>query len=188
VKCVFCVEPYEKGYPLNVIPKTFTAQQWLQAGSGVCPRCYEFLKSPEIRRNSWVIRGPEMILANVEFLEDPLMTLLNPPKPPFRLYLTRQKRKHGWIRLIHNLALSQKRFPIAFEEDLIRVDLSQIQKMHVVASKLIDKGASKRDLIHGFTASKAAKLQLTREDFITVETFRGNPLWEVVVSFERKSK
>ena len=152
-RCVFCSESVDNGYPLKVIPRTFTAWQWLQAGSCICERCYNFLKTPAVRRNSWIIRGNEMTVDRIEFLEKPLQTLLNPPDPPFRLYLTKQRRKHGWIRLIHNPALNRSFFLIAFEEDLIRIDLHTATKMHKHALLLLEKGLSKKDLLHGVSAS-----------------------------------
>jgi len=185
-KCVFCVEHFENGYPLSVIPKTFTAQQWLQAGSGVCERCYTFLKTPEARRNSWIIKGEKMKWENAVLLDDPLSILLSPPAPPFRLYLTKQKRKHGWIRLIHNPALKRIKFPVAYEEDLFIVDVATIRHMHKIAASLMEKGASKKDLLYGFSAGKAIKLGVSPAEICAVQQFKGNRLWEVVVKFGRR--
>jgi len=135
VRCIFCGERFEEGYPPRLLGN-FTAQQWLQAGDGICPRCHGFLKTPEARRTSWLIRGPEMRVDLLEPLERPLETLLNPPETPFRLYLTRQRRKHGWIRLLRCPALSRRRFPVAFEEELIIVELERAWRMHRLCSEL----------------------------------------------------
>lgn len=93
--CVFCGS--ENAENLIVFPSTFTAYQFLQAGNKACPRCAEMFKDPKYRRNSWIIRkGKFKAIKNVPDF------LLNLPSPPFFLYLTKLKRKHGWIRAVQS--------------------------------------------------------------------------------------
>jgi hypothetical protein len=142
MRCIFCQESVEQGYPPE-LPGNFMSQQWLQAGNCICNRCYEFLKEPRTRKTCWLIKGPEMQIDLLEPIEKPLETLLNPPDPPFRLYLTKAKRKHGWIRLIKNPAMSRGRFPVSFEESLIWVNLEEAKRMHVEAVNLRERGVRK---------------------------------------------
>jgi len=184
MRCIFCGERYEQGYA-NKLPGNFMSHQWLQAGNGICERCYKFLKAPEARRNSWLIEGPEMRLELLQPLNNPLLTLLEPPEPPFRLYLTKQKRKHGWIRLLKNPALNREHFPIAFEEDIIWVDRAQAQGFSETVKSLREKGITKGALVRGLTAGEAQKIGLSPAEIREAHQNRGNPLWELVVRFER---
>jgi len=180
--CIFCGKFFKNGHP-NKLPENFMSHQFLQAGNGICSRCYAFLKSSEARRNSWIIRGPEMRVELIETLENPLGTLLNPPDTPFRLYLTRKKRKHGWIRLLLNPAMSRSLFWVAYEEDLILVDTEKANKFHGLVERLREKGVKKSSLKLGIPIGEIRRRGITFQEVTKVRQKIGNPLWEVVVSF-----
>lgn len=184
MRCIFCADRVEGGYPAE-LPGNFMSQQWLQAGDGICVRCHGFLKSAEVRRNSWIIRGFEMALDHLEPLKRPLETILDPPEPPFRLYLTRMKRKHGWIRLLHNPALSRICFPVSYEEDLIRVNIEKVGEHYTLVSSLMDRGVTKRSLREGLTPYEVKKRNITFQEVKEVEKNRRDPLWRLVVDFAR---
>jgi CRISPR type IV-associated protein Csf1 len=52
-------------------------------------------------------------------IDDVLGFLTAMPEPPFVLYLTLQKRKHGWIIAVQNPVLCKDKFVLVVDEDKI---------------------------------------------------------------------
>lgn len=175
--CIFCGRDIET-VPIK-LPKTFTAYQLLQAGSGGCVQCVEMLRDPKFRRNCWVLKDGVFTV-----LEDPLAALLRPPEPPFVMYLTKRKRKHGWIVAVQNPALSRARFFVGFEERKVLVEPRKLRCMVDFAAGLRGRGVPKKVLLNGFPlASVVRKYGLTRGETAKLARLQYNWLWRVCVAF-----
>jgi len=180
--CIFCGAILEADSKIVKFPETFTAYQFLQAGSGACSRCAEMFVDPKFRRNSWIIKGREFTV-----LEDPLGTLLNLPEPPFILYLTKGKRKHGWIRAVQNPVLSRDRFILVVDEDKVVFERDVFAGLNGFADQLLDRGVPKSVLLGGMPAASAVrKFSLSRGECGRLRELHHNSLWRICIGFKRR--
>ncbi|MEM3480659.1 MAG: hypothetical protein QXP84_07680 [Candidatus Korarchaeum sp.] len=142
-KCIFCGFRTERGFPKE-LPGTFTATAWLQAGDVICPSCYLLLKREEFRRKSWVASKEISFKTAKETLPD----ILNPPEPPFVIYITIQGKKHGWVQLNQvGVNYSRDRFFVGFEDSVILINRSLASRIHEIAKKAREKGAGKQEIL-----------------------------------------
>ena len=120
MSCVFFGAP---GVVPVVFPETFTAYQLLQAGDRACLRCHTMLTNGQYRRKCFCIK-------NGVFTEikDALAFLVAMPPPPYVLYLTKQKCKHGWIGAVQNPVLNVNRFILCVDEDRIMFDRAKFSE------------------------------------------------------------
>jgi len=176
--CIFCGAEAS----VNVVfPKTFTAYQFLQAGSKACLRCAEMFVDPKCRRNSWILRN-----GNLETVNDPLIFLVNLPDPPFCLYLTKKKRKHGWILAVQNPVLNRDRFILIVDEEKILFEREKFVEFEAFAHSLRKKGVPKKVLLGGMPLpSVKRKYDLSWEECSKLRGLQRNSLWRVVVEFEK---
>lgn len=181
MSCVFCgsTSSLEK----VVFPQTFTAYQLLQAGDQACKQCHAMFTDPKYRRNCWVTRK-----GNLEFIRDPLDFLLNLPEPPFLLYLTKGKRKHGWIRTVQNPVLSINRFVLSVDENTIYFDSKVYGELLGFCNGLFDRGVPKKVLLGGMPQpSIMRKYGLSWAEYYRLRELKGNQLWRVIVEFKRSN-
>jgi len=180
--CVFCGQRGEALRPIT-FSNSFTAYQFLQAGSGACPQCFKLFQNPKTRKTSWILHGED---GEIRELEHPLETLLNPPNPPFFIYLTKQKRKHGWIRVINYPALNRDKFIIAYEENRVLIDRQRLAKLVEFARRLRSRNIPVNILLSGNpSASQVRRFKLTREEIDELKTMRGDFQWEIAEKFSQ---
>ena len=172
--CIFCGR--ESDVIRVELPKTFTAYQYLQAGHGACKQCASMLKDERIRRSSWIWDRD-----GIKLISDPLSALLNPPDPPFRIYITKAKRKHGWIRVVNKVNHSRERFWVGFEEELLLTNRIQLKDMIDFARALREKGVLKAELTRGELRVKSFE-KVGWESQQKLKEFAGNLVWNMVVS------
>jgi hypothetical protein len=142
------------------------------------------LKDPVFRRNSWVIQG-----GSFEVVEDPVGFLLDPPQPPFLVYLTRTRRKHGWILAVRNRVLSRESFILVVDEEKFLFDRGRFTWMVRFAADLKARGVPRRVLLAGtVTASTARKYGLSRFEVEKLRLLKGNKLWGVAAFWIGKWK
>ncbi len=179
--CVFCGSGNAE--VAVAFPSTFTAYQFLQAGDKACPRCAEMLTDPKYRRNSWIIRdGKFEVITNVADF------LLNLPDPPFFLYLTKTRRKHGWIRAVQNPVLNKHRFFLVVDEDKILFDDRVYAELYAFCSDLYARGIPKAVMVGGMPEpSVMRRYRLTWGEAFKLRELQYNPLWRVVVEFKRRN-
>lgn len=174
--CVFCGAPASKKI---VFPDTFTAYQLLQAGDQACSRCAEMFKEAKFRRNCWVMQGTEW-----RKIDDVLGFLTAMPEPPFVLYLTLQKRKHGWIIAVQNPVLCKDKFVLVVDEDKILFERNRFNDFHAFSKALLNRGIPKGVLLCGMpNPSSLRKFGLTWQEAKKLEQLKGNMFWMVCVKF-----
>jgi len=175
-RCVVCGRE-TKGFKAS-FPETFTAYPLLEGGSIVCGRCWSMLKNGDLRRRSWLacIEGNKPA---VRFLsrQEALQVLLEPPQPPFAVYLTKTGKKQGFLLLANRVSTSRDLFYVALDDQLLLVDRKKLQRYVELARRAVEAGLRKGDLSEGCGVKAWEHEDLCRE----VEAVRGDPLWGLAV-------
>lgn len=178
--CVFCGSPHPQ--ERIIFPQTFTAYQFVQAGNKACSRCAEMFRDPKYRRNCWIIRN-----GTFEVIENRVDFLLNLPSPPFFLYLTKTKRKHGWIRAVQSPVLNTKRFILIVDEDKIMFDDKTYAHLHAFVKNLYARRIPKAVMVGGMPQpSMHRKYGLSWRESFRLRELQHDPLWRIVVEFKRR--
>lgn len=177
--CIFCGA---SGADVPVVfPSTFTAYQLLQAGNKMCTRCAEMFQDPKFRRNCWIMRNGVF-----EVIDYPLKFLLDLPEPPFILYFTKTKRKHGWVLAVQNPVLSTKRFILIVDEEKIMFDAKVYAELYAFYKNLFTRRISKFVMLGGMPQpSVHRKYGLSWEESFRLRELQHNPLWRFVVEFKK---
>ncbi len=182
--CVFCGVELTSNAKAIQFPTTFTAYQLLQAGNKACPQCAKMFSEPEYRRNCWILKDGKL-----KVIEHPLEFLLNLPEPPFLFYLTKTKRKHGWIRAVQNPVLGTKRFILVVDEDKIYFDAKVYAELYGFCKNLFARRISKAIMLGGMPKpSELQKNGLSWQEVFRLRALQHNPLWIIIVSFWRLSE
>jgi len=170
--CVLCGRETDKGHPVK-FSANFTAWSLLGAGNCICERCYTIVNDQTYRRKSWVATTD-----GIQFLtrKDVLPTLLDPPEPPFAIYVTKSGKKQGFLQLMNRVSTSRDTYYVAFEDSLIFVDRMKIKEMAEVAKEARKLKFTKSDLVN--PSVKRWEHEGLCEKILR---YRSNPLWEVVV-------
>jgi hypothetical protein len=184
--CIFCgaTEATEQ----VKFPDTFTAYQMLQAGDKACKRCFEMFKNPKFRRNNWFLANIDGIDIVTTFT-DALSFLQDMPKPPYMLYVTKQKRKHGWINAVQNPVLNTERFILCVDEEKIFFNRPKFNELIAFLNQLWGRGINKCTMLGGYpSVGIIRKFGLTREECQQLETLQGDRLWQFVVAFKKHAE
>ena len=195
--CVFCGAP---GVVPVVFPETFTAYQLLQAGDKACPRCAMMFTDAKFRRNCWFmidavwvkIEDPlafldyKLVALKLEMAADPEHRF---DSEPLILYLTKAKRKHGWIGAVQNPVLNVNRFILCVDEDRIMFDRAKfreyLQFLEVLWAAELPKGI----MLGGYPpAGIIRKYKLTREECQRLQLVQSDRLWRFVVAFKQRKE
>jgi hypothetical protein len=180
--CIFCGS--SDATEQVKFPDTFTAYQMLQAGSHACKRCHTMFTTGIYRRKCFIIK-------NGEFTEitDVLAFLQNMPQPPYTLYVTKQKRKHGWINAVQNPVLNTERFILCVDEEKIFFNRPKFNKLIAFLNQLWGRGIHKCTMLGGYpSVGIIRKFGLTREECQQLETLQGDRLWQFVVAFKKHAE
>jgi hypothetical protein len=139
-------------------------------------------KDAKFRRNCWIMaRGAFTVL------DDPLGALENLPEPPFLLYFTRQKRKHGWILAVQNPVLSKDRFILVVDEEKILFDRPKFEELRDLAKQMLERGVPRRALLGGMPwPSVIRKYGLTWPECLWLQRLQKEGLWRICVEFEKR--
>jgi hypothetical protein len=123
----------------------------------------------------------------VHIIEHPLEFLLNLPEPPFILYLTKSKRKHGWIRAVQNPVLGTKRFILVVDEDKIYFDAKAYGELYDFCKNLFARRIPKNVMLGGMPQPSILKKNgLTWKEAFKLRELQHNQLWRFVVEFKRR--
>lgn len=182
--CVVCGAYTTRGHRLRrAFSSSFTEyNRLLYWGDVVCPACAAALKTPELRRRSWLAT-----LSELRFLTrtEVYWAVLEPPEPPFALYATRTGKKQGWIVLGAMVAWSREAYPVSFDGELVWVERRAAHRLHRLLDRLEAAGAKARELLSGCEPRTwAADREACRE----LDEVRGSPLWRLLAWARPKTK
>lgn len=172
-RCIVCEQYTRNGHKID-FSNNFTSWNLLGDGDCICEYCYTLCRDQQYRRKSWVAT-PD----GIKFLkrEEVLPVLLDPPKIPFAIYITRSGKKQGFLHLRKRVNYSKERYYIAFEDELLFITRFELQRMVDVAKKARELKFPKTELINGVSITRWQYEDLCMQ----IEELRNNPVWEVVV-------
>ena len=172
--CIFCGQYSEHGHPAKLKTK-FTAYQYIQSGLIICPFCYEIYNNQEYRKNMWYASEHEY----KTFKRDAAKSiLLDPPDPPFVIYLTKTWKKQGWLTLMNKVNYDKDSFFVGFDYDVIFVYHDKLIKYIDLISMLLEKGVSKTELKTGQLKPRSLKkIDMDLELMKEVQILSGQALW-----------
>jgi hypothetical protein len=194
--CVFCGAP--TAVPV-VFPDTFTAYQLLQAGDNACARCHMLFTDPKFRRNCWFmidtvwakIDDPLafldyiLVALKLELAADPRFAL----EPLLILYLTKKKRKHGWILAVQNPVLNVNRFVLVVDEEKIMFERAKFNEYLKFSKRLLDTHAIPKSILLGGMPkpSDIKRYCLAWPDCFKLRSYQRDSLWRIIVEFSKRS-
>jgi len=178
-RCTICGEMVSNGLKPD-FGANFTAGEYLQAGECLCPDCAAAYRNQDFRRKMWVVNPA----AWREFKHaGARAVLLDPPEPPFAIYLTRTWKRQGWLLLVNRVNTSRESYVVAEDFRLVTVDRPRLRELSERADfYLREEGLSKTALISGrISVAQFRRLSEPREMKAEVEELARDPLWEVAV-------
>lgn len=143
-RCIFCGELTDKGFKPK-LGENFLDYPLMTSGDVICPHCMLLLKSSDFRRKSWVV-NPSSI--NFMKAKETLQFIINPPDPPFAIYVTFSGKKHGWIAMMkRGVSFSKNRFMVGNDGNLISISREEATLLVNLASELLTSGFKKSELL-----------------------------------------
>lgn len=172
--CVFCGESSECGFPAE-LKKTFTAYAYLQMGDIICPECYYVYTTQKYRLSMWVVSKDEFRFFKKAEAYDIVM---NPPSPPFGIYLTKTWKKQGWIVIMNKVNYTRDCFFVGLDYNVIFVNLELLQEYITLIKYLRKQKISKQELETGNLSVKSIeKIDMNLELMKQIQNYAGDPLW-----------
>lgn len=176
--CIVCGEESVKGYSVK-LPSTFTAYSFLQTGNNICERCYKFLRSTQdYRRNSWLWHDDEIFFFKSR--SEILKCLLSPPESNFMIYITKTRKKQGFILLLNRINFSNKSYWVAFDDDLIFIQKKVLEEYFSFISKLRERKITKTELESGVLNPYSFK-KCTLSEQEKIKKLKNNKMWLLLV-------
>jgi CRISPR type IV-associated protein Csf1 len=176
--CIFCGLETAAGHKAE-LKETFTAYDLIQGGTCICPECWHVYNEQMYRKKAWVVTQSTFTEVKRENAKE---LLLNPPEPPFVIYLTQTWKKQGWLNLINRVQESQTDYTIGLDYDLIEVNTSKLEEYCSIISEILEKKITKTELQTGqFKAKSYEKLGYDMELIEKIKVLAGNPLWNLAI-------
>ena len=181
-RCMVCGKEVNNGLAPS-ISDSFTGFSYLGEGSCFCSFCASFFKEPKNRKSCWIGTKEEgtIYLKKKDIIE----YILNPPNPPFAIYVTRSFKKQGWLSGMHLVNYNRDKFFILTDfVDKVFVDREEAKQKYRLISFLREKKIIKRELLDGefrVTSYKRALEEGWGSILEEIRFFKKNPLWEVLV-------
>jgi len=186
--CVLCGKETNYGFKAkDVVSNNFSGWGYMYSGNCFCPVCAYLFSDQVFRHKSWVASEKEFqTFKNDEALK----VLLNPPEPPFFIYIAKIGQKQSWLSCLHKVAQSRKNYFIAHEkyDVAIPIQRSEAAKFAKNAQLALDYGITKAELLSGEFHPKTYRLALEggHESFLNeLKGYRKNLTWEVIVDVSR---
>jgi len=185
--CYLCGLATEEGYGEKP-SGNFTAWAQCYHGTVLCPECYAALKTPALRRSSW-IAIPEQIIY-LRDIDEPRALLrqvfIEPPDRPYAIYLTRGGQKQGWLSLLRYVNQGAQHFwvgvdwrdrPILLSPEYAVWALGLLGQLRPKISKAKLWGEEEYGVADYAYASEAGLLDVLE----CAVKQRGDPRWEVMI-------
>lgn len=151
-----------------------------------CPACSACLSHRSVRHVPWLVTT-EAFRPHTKADHGWLwQTIMDPPEPPYALYVTRSGQKQGWLAIVHQVSQSRA---MAIGTDWTDAPVWITDRERATLGPLIlrlrERGVGKRDLARGVSFAKTWQDAIANgwdDDLIAAKRQAGNPAWEVMVS------
>lgn len=179
--CCVCGKPTQTGFKRPFSEK-FVGYAYLHFGNCLCPHCYAFFKDQTFRLKSWVATSQDVMFLTREAC---LQTLLDPPTPPFAIYLTQSMQRQGWLGGLHCVNYDRDKFYLLTDfAGQVLIARKEAEQINTLIQTLRTKKISKEQLLSGkfkmYTYQKA--LEEGWQNLLeAVRPYIKTPLWEVIV-------
>jgi len=161
---------------------SFTGYSELVSGDGVCEKCNVMFIDRNHTWKSWIKVGNETTFYKMKEMRQ---WLLAPPERPFSIYLTKGRKKIGWIPLLRLENYSQDNFIIGTDFlSVVMINRKEITIMDKLISTLREHKTSKNVLLSGEFPAIAWRKAIEEgweEDIKNALGNKNNPQWEVMV-------
>lgn len=188
-ECMVCGQHTDCGFRgKETVSDNFSGWNRFFAGDCVCPECRYLFRDQTFRKKSWVAStvGGFRTFSGAEDREARLQAILEPPEPPFFIYVARAGQRQSWLCCLHRIATSRDCFFIAHEDyDVpVLVDRKTATEYANLVRRAVELKITKTELKSGQfnlgTWKRALKGQY--EDLLrAIAGYKGNILWEVMV-------
>lgn len=187
--CMVCGSEMTDGLRISdLVSDDFSNHNRLLAGNGVCPPCAYLFSDRFFRKRGWLASASGFTWFSAENKAERLNAILNPPEPPFFIYITRAGKKQSWMTCLHRVATSRERFWLSHEDyDIpIAVDRASAVEYEGLITEVMASPikATKTELYAGRFNPGTCKRAIEagkRNLLTTLARHKGNPLWEVCV-------
>jgi len=185
-RCYLCGQETNAGHP-GAPSDSFTAWSSVYAGSVICEYCWPLIHDRRFRSRSWLATPGQVRFVEPgedrSWLRD---VLLDPPAPPFALYLTRNGKKQGWIPLLRYVSHSRDRFWVGTDwtDRPVYCDRLWLAQHVVLLDRLADRGVPRTQMLFGHFAPRVWRAAIQdgwTSDLEAVQQLAGDPQWEVLV-------
>jgi CRISPR type IV-associated protein Csf1 len=177
-ECILCGLETDKGHKAE-LKDTFTAYDLIQGGSCICPECWHVYNEQMYRKKAWVVTASTFTEIKRDGAKE---LLLNPPEPPFVIYLTQTWKKQGWLNLINRVQESKTNYTIGLDYDLVEVNTQKLGEYCNLIVELLEKKIMKTELQTGQLKAKSyEKLGYDMELIEKIKMLVGNPLWNLAI-------
>ena len=178
--CIICGADTQHGHA-SPLSSSFTASSKLFGGNCACPHCNGFMKEPHYRKKSWLATQDGVVWLKPK---ECLRYILDPPEPPFVIYITKAGKSQGWLSNIHGVSYSKERFILHTEwMGHFWAEATSAHSMNSLIIELRDHKITKAEL-RGMEKMHTYKRAIEEgwDNLLdVVKQYQRQPLWEVMV-------
>ena len=184
-RCVVCGILVEDGLPISV-SDNFSGWGYFYSGECFCPHCAAFFNDQTLRKRCWVATK-----AGFQFMKkaEVLPFLLDPPDPPFFIYVTKGGQRQGWLSALKLLNYSRERFFVSVDwlDQPVWFGLEDVCQMHHVITELRARKIPKKVIQTADFGMHWTQKALDEDWYWAIEAATKNknqPEWEVMLYVE----
>lgn len=188
-QCMVCQRGTEHGFRgRDTVSDSFSGwNKWL-AGDCVCPSCRYLFRDQVFRKKSWVASaGVFRTFSGQEDREARLRAILEPPEPPFFIYVARVGHRQSWLSCLHRVASNREQYFMAHEDYDIPIAVNRaraVEYVNLIRAAQESLKVTKTELHTGEfrPGTWRRALEAGQEGLLkTLSTRKGDILWEVIV-------
>lgn len=183
--CFLCGNETDQGHR-RAPSSSFTAYADCSTGAVICPACMAALSHWDCRGRSWLVtmdRFRPVTKDDKLILRD---ALLDPPEPPYAIYVTHGRQKQSWITLARRVSTSRSIAIVGTDwtDGPVRVDVTFARKHDPLLRRLrerkLPKAALRANALSPATWSRAIQ-EGWDDDLWQTNELAGDPRWEVMI-------
>ena len=184
-RCVACGIETEEGWPISV-SENFSGWGYFAEGECFCPHCAAFFADQTLRKRCWVATNE-----GFQFMKkgDVLPFILNPPDPPFFIYVTKGGQRQGWLSALRMLNYSREHFFVSVDwlDQPVWFYDNEVVEMHYIITTLREKKIPKSIIAAADFGMHWTQKALEEDWYWAIEAAiknKNQPDWEVMLYVE----